>query len=226
MNRFPPNLGTGCFSSCSTNTWYPQCWNANQKKKRGVLWCHHFYTLLTILTKYKKCEGWLNDCLCFKQDNFWNFEQSWPNRNLIDNLISRQGYLQDNLDLVLHNLQADADGLPWSTIIINNFNSWPWFGKALPNHSQPWLTKMLFHKPVVNHAWLIMVWELSFVKPWSTMVDWGAISQTYGWSWFDETLLKHGQPWLFEVPFHKPLVDHGLGKLCQPWLILIVTFSW
>ena len=39
---------------------------------------------------------------------------------LADNLISWHGYLQDNQDLVLHNLQADADGQPWSTIIINN----------------------------------------------------------------------------------------------------------
>ena len=34
------------------------------------------------------------------------------------------------------------------------------------------------------------------------MVDWGAISQTYGW------------PWL-------TMVDHGLGKLCQPWLTMV-----
>ena len=27
MNRFPPNLGCGCFSSCSINTWYPKHWN-------------------------------------------------------------------------------------------------------------------------------------------------------------------------------------------------------
>ena len=34
--------------------------------------------------------------------------------------LFHDGYLQDNQDLVLHNLQADADGQPWSTIIINN----------------------------------------------------------------------------------------------------------
>ena len=27
MNRFPPNLGCGCFSSCSTDTCYPKHWN-------------------------------------------------------------------------------------------------------------------------------------------------------------------------------------------------------
>ena len=27
MNRFPPNLGCGCFSSCSTDTWYRKRWN-------------------------------------------------------------------------------------------------------------------------------------------------------------------------------------------------------
>ena len=32
MNRFPPNLGCVCFSSRSTDTWYPQCWNAKKKK--------------------------------------------------------------------------------------------------------------------------------------------------------------------------------------------------
>ena len=30
-----------------------------------------------------------------------------------------------------------------------------------------------------------------------------------------------GQPWLTEVPFHKPMVDHGLEKLCQPRLTMI-----
>ena len=30
MNRFPPNLGCGCFSSCSTDTWYPK--HRNPKK--------------------------------------------------------------------------------------------------------------------------------------------------------------------------------------------------
>ena len=34
MNRFPPNLGCGCFSSCSTNTWYPKRWNTKKKKRR------------------------------------------------------------------------------------------------------------------------------------------------------------------------------------------------
>ena len=30
INRFPPNLGCGCFSSCSTDTWYPNRWNAKK----------------------------------------------------------------------------------------------------------------------------------------------------------------------------------------------------
>ena len=30
MNWFPPNLGSGCFSSCSTDTWYPKLWNAKK----------------------------------------------------------------------------------------------------------------------------------------------------------------------------------------------------
>ena len=30
MNRFPPNLGCGCFSSCSTDTWYSK--HSNPKK--------------------------------------------------------------------------------------------------------------------------------------------------------------------------------------------------
>ena len=34
-------------------------------------------------------------------------------------------------------------------------------------------------------------------------------------------MVNHGQPWLTEVPFHKPMVDHGLGKLCQPWLTMV-----
>ena len=31
----------------------------------------------------------------------------------------------------------------------------------------------------------------------------------------DNAFANHGQPWLTEVPFHKPMVDHGLEKLCQ-----------
>ena len=42
MNRFPPNLGCGCFSSCFTDTWYLKWWNAI-----FFLWRHHFGTLYT-----------------------------------------------------------------------------------------------------------------------------------------------------------------------------------
>ena len=31
----------------------------------------------------------------------------------------------------------------------------------------------------------------------------------------DNAFANYGQPWLTEVPFHKPMVDHGLEKLCQ-----------
>ena len=34
-------------------------------------------------------------------------------------------------------------------------------------------------------------------------------------------MVNHGQSWLIEVPFHKPMVDHGLGKLCQSWLTMV-----
>ena len=139
-------------------------------EKKKNLWCHPFYTLLT---KYKKCEGWLNDCLHFKQDNFWNFEQSWPNRNFGDNLISWHGYLQDNLDLVLHNLQAEADGQPWSTIIINNLADHG-LGKlcqTMVNHG--WLrcyfTNLFgikFCQTMVNHGWL----RCHFTNLWLTLV--------------------------------------------------------
>ena len=53
--------------------------------------------------------------------------------------LFHNGYLQDNQDLVLHNLQADADGQPWSTIIINN----------LVDHA---LGKLC--QTMVNHGWL------------------------------------------------------------------------
>ena len=36
----------------------------------------------------------------------------------IKTTLFHNGYLQVNQDLVVHNLQADADGQPWSTIII------------------------------------------------------------------------------------------------------------
>ena len=31
----------------------------------------------------------------------------------------------------------------------------------------------------------------------------------------DNAFANHSQPWLTEVPFHTPMVDHGLEKLCQ-----------
>ena len=35
MNQFPPSLGCGGFSSCSTDTWYSKCWNKKKKKYLG-----------------------------------------------------------------------------------------------------------------------------------------------------------------------------------------------
>ena len=56
MNRFPPNLGCGCFSSCSNKAWYLKCWNAKKKKKKKkkeevFLWCHRFCTLRHIFSR-------------------------------------------------------------------------------------------------------------------------------------------------------------------------------
>ena len=48
---------------------------------------------------------------------------------------------------------------------------------------------------IVDHGWQC------FCQPWLTMVD--------------NAFANHGQPWLSEVPFHIPMVDHGLEKLCQ-----------
>ena len=56
-----------------------------------------------------------------------------------------------------------------------------------------------------NHGWQC------FCQPWATMVDWGAISQTYGWPWFRKALPNHGQPWLTMV-YWPTMVNHG-----QPW---------
>ena len=46
----------------------------------------------------------------------------------------------------------------------------------------------------------------------------------------DNAFANHGQPWLTEVPFHKPMVDHGLEKLCQTmvnhgWLWFKTSFA-
>ena len=45
----------------------------------------------------------------------------------------------------------------------------------------------------------------------------------------DNAFANHGQPWLTEVPFHKPMVDHGwpwfrkaLPNHGQPWLTMVV----
>ena len=45
----------------------------------------------------------------------------------------------------------------------------------------------------------------------------------------DNAFAKHGQPWLTEVPFHKPMVDHGwpwfrkaLPNHGQPWLTMVL----
>ena len=44
----------------------------------------------------------------------------------------------------------------------------------------------------------------------------------------DNAFANHGQPWLTEVPFHKPMVDHGwpwfrkaLPNHGQPWLTMV-----
>ena len=81
---------------------------------------------------------------------------------------------------------------------------------------------------MVNHGWqcFYQPWLTMFCQPWLTMVD--------------NAFANHGQPWLTEVPFHKPMVDYGLEKLCQtmvnhgwlwfkksfakPWLTLSVFF--
>ena len=68
--------------------------------------------------------------------------------------------------------------------------------KAWPEHGQPWLTEVPFHKP-----WLTMVDKI-LVGAWSTMADWGAIS---------ETMVNHGQ-WNDSGMVKSTMVDHG-----QPW---------
>ena len=140
--------------------------------------------------------------------------------------------------LVLHNLQADADGQSWSII---SLTTWLTNDQGL---GKLWQT-------MVNYGWLrcyftnlwltmamIMVWELSFVKPWSTMVDWSTISQTCSWSWFWQNfnLPNHGQSWLTEVPFHKygwPWFVKALSNHGQPWMTevpfhkpIMVDYGW
>ena len=110
-----------------------------------------------------------------------NFENSWPNRNFgwQPNFMTCLPTYR-TIYLVLHNLQADADFKPWSTIITNN----------LVNHG---LRKLC--QTMVNHSWL----RYCVTNQWFTMVDHG----------FDKALPNHGQPWLTEMLFHKPMVDPG-----------------
>ena len=48
MNRFPPSLGSGCFSSCSTDTWYPKHWNPKK-----------FFVMSLLLYSITQNEFWL-----------------------------------------------------------------------------------------------------------------------------------------------------------------------
>ena len=115
-------------------------------------------------------------------------------------------------------------GQPWL------MKAWPEHGnhgwwKAWPEHGQPWLTEVPFHKP-----WLTLV-DKSLVGAWSTMANWGAISQTMvdhgqwklGQSITNYALTKLGQSMvncalekLSKVPLLTmvkcTMVDHG-----QPW---------
>ena len=122
--------------------------------------------------------------------------------------------------LVPHNLQVDADGQPWSTIIINNLvdHGLRKLCQTLVNHG--WL------RCYVTNRWLTMLITV-LIKLCQTMVmvDWGAISHTYGWPRFGKALLNYGQQWLTEVPFHTSMVDCGLGKLCQPWLSMVCAVN-
>ena len=51
MNRFPPNLGCGCFSSCSTSIWYPKCWNA-------IFFLSFFFFFLISSLLYSNMKFW------------------------------------------------------------------------------------------------------------------------------------------------------------------------
>ena len=65
---------------------------------------------------------------------------------------------------------------------------------------------------MVNHGWQC------FCQPWATMVDWGAISQTYGWPWLTMVQKSFAKPW-------STMVDYGLKKALpnhgQPWLTMV-----
>ena len=81
--------------------------------------------------------------------------------------------------------------------------------KAWPEHGQPWLTEVPFHKP-----WLTMV-DKSLVRAWSTMADWSAISQT---------MVDHGQ-WNDGGMVKSTIVDHGQMYHCWPRSAMVPFFK-
>ena len=92
MNWFPPNLGCGCFSSCSTDTWYPKRWNAKKTpvfcdvivSVLYIIWfCWKFSLIMgailkitfTKINKQQDCDAQLTCC----QATFCNKADHWKN---------------------------------------------------------------------------------------------------------------------------------------------------
>ena len=157
-----------------------------------------------ILKKNVK-DGWMIVYILSKKisDILSNLDQT---ETLVDNLISWHGYLQDNQDLVLHNLQADADDQPWSTIIINNLVDHA-LGKlcqTMVNHgwlrcylTNLWLT-MVDHglgiklcQTMVNHGWL----RCHFTNRWLTIILIKLCQTTVNHGWLKCHFTNHGWPW-------------------------------
>ena len=65
MNRFSPNFGCGCFSSCSTDTWYQN----NEIQKKFFVTSLVLYSIVSVAIKFDSCKlqqnCTLDDCSLF-----------------------------------------------------------------------------------------------------------------------------------------------------------------
>ena len=85
MNRSPPNLDCACFSSCSTNTWYPKRWNTKKVLEKvyfkSQILVHEYWTILDHFLRSSIVSFWITPARS-KERKYHNFRQYWYTRNV------------------------------------------------------------------------------------------------------------------------------------------------
>ena len=123
MNRLPPNLGCGCFSSCSTDTWYPKHWNP---KKSFFVDVHRFCTL------YHDAAPQSKNAVC-AHFAFFNILSLWSIWNILCFLFCQTKMLYLNVFLNKQRVLMFIDHNPYQNIfqITSKFLAYSWWYRAV-----------------------------------------------------------------------------------------------